>query len=175
MSSLLLKKRCVAKVETLKLPAHEFPDQHNIPYEIMTFPDTTEKGAAAVASALGFRERQMVKTLIFQTDKGEKALIMVGADQNAISGKLKKALGSRNISMAPPDVVKETTGYVVGSIPPFHWQPEGFRNFLDESLMLEEKLGVGAGVWGNEIIITPANLVAATKATVLNLCTPDSQ
>jgi Cys-tRNA(Pro)/Cys-tRNA(Cys) deacylase len=117
----------------------------------------------------------MVKTLIFQTDKGEKALIMVGADQNAISGKLKKALGSRNISMAPPEVVKETTGYVVGSIPPFHWQPEGFRNFLDESLMLEEKLGVGAGVWGNEIIITPANLVAATKATVLNLCTPDSQ
>lgn len=163
------------KVAITKLPAHTFLDEHNIDYEIMTFPPTTEKGAAAVANALGFRERQMIKTLIFQTDKGEKALIMVGADQNAISGKLKKALGSRNISMAPPDVVKETTGYVIGSIPPFHWQPEGFRNFLDESLVKEDRLGVGAGVWGNEIIITPENLIKATNAIVVNLCTPDSQ
>jgi len=161
-------------METTKLPAHLFLDEHNIPYEIMTFSPSTEKGAASVANALGFRERQMIKTLIFQTDKSEKALIMVGGDQNAISGKLKKALGSRNISMAPPDVVKETTGYVVGSIPPFHWQPEVFRNFLDESLMTEERLGVGAGVWGNEIIITPENLVKATNAIVLNLCTPDA-
>jgi Cys-tRNA(Pro)/Cys-tRNA(Cys) deacylase len=153
-----------------KLPAHIFLDERNIPYEIRNFSPSTEKGAAAVAHALGFRERQMIKTLVFQTDKSEKALIMVGADQNAISGKLKKALGSRNISMAPPDVVQEVTGYVVGSIPPFHWQPEGFRNFLDESLMAEEQLGVGAGVWGNEIIMTPANLVLATNAIVVNLC-----
>lgn len=157
-----------------KLPAHDFLDERNIPYEIKTFPPETEKGAAAVASALGYRERQMVKTLIFQTDKGEKALIMVGADQNAISGKLKKALGSRNISMASPDTVLETTGYVIGSIPPFHWQPDGFRNFLDEALMSEDVLGVGAGVWGNEIIITPANLVLATNAIVVNLCRADS-
>lgn len=156
-----------------KLPAHLFLDQHNIPYEIRTFPPSTEKGAAAVAAALGFRERQMIKTLIFQTDKSEKSLIMVGADQNAISGRLKKALGSRNISMAPPEVVKETTGYVIGSIPPFHWQPDGFRNFLEESLMEEELLGVGAGVWGNEILITPANLVLATNAIVFNLCRPE--
>jgi Cys-tRNA(Pro)/Cys-tRNA(Cys) deacylase len=161
-------------METTKLPAHTFLDERNIPYEIKTFSPETEKGAAAVAHALGFRERQMIKTLVFQTDKGEKALIMVGADQNAISGKLKKALGSRNISMAPPDVVKETTGYVIGSIPPFHWQPAGFRNFLDEALMAEEALGVGAGVWGNEIIITPANLVLATNAIVVNLCRADS-
>ena len=153
-----------------KLPAHIFLDERKIPYEVRTFPSTTEKGAAAVAAALGFRERQMIKTLIFQTDKSEKSLIMVGADQNAISGRLKKALGSRNISMAPPEVVKETTGYVIGSIPPFHWQPEGFRNFLDESLMEEEMLGVGAGIWGNEILITPQNLVIATDAIVFNLC-----
>lgn len=156
-----------------KLPAHIFLDERNIIYEIKTFPPETEKGATAVANALGYRERQMVKTLIFQTDKGEKALIMIGADQNAISGKLKKALGSRNISMASPDTVLETTGYVIGSIPPFHWQPDGFRNFLDEALMSEDVLGVGAGVWGNEIIISPANLVLATNAIVMNLCRAD--
>jgi Uncharacterized conserved protein len=99
------------------LPIFAFLNEHNIKYERAQFPDTTEKGAANVALALGYRERQMVKTLIFETDKGECALVMVGGDQNAISGHLKKALGSRNISMCKPEKVKEITGYVIGSIP----------------------------------------------------------
>ena len=86
-----------------------------------------------------------------------------------ISGHLKKAIGSRNIKLASFEAVKKTTGYEVGSVPPFHWQPEGFRSFVDASLMKEPVLGVGAGVWGNEITITPENLVKASRATVVNL------
>ncbi len=153
----------------MTLPAHQYLDELGIPYERLSFPSATEKGAANVARALGYRERQMVKTLIFETDKGEQALVMLGGDQNAISGHLKRALGSRNIRLANPDTVKATTGYVIGSIPPFHWQPEGFRSFVDASLMDEPVLGVGAGQWGEEIIITPANLVQASRAQVVNL------
>ncbi len=68
------------------LPAHEHLDRLGITYERRSFPDTTEKGAASVARALGFRERQMVKTLIFESDKGECVLVMLGGDQNAIWG-----------------------------------------------------------------------------------------
>ena len=71
--------------------------------------------------------------------------------------------------MASFKAVKETTGYVVGSIPPFSWQPEGFRTFLDISLMDEPLLGVGTGQWGHEILITPENLVAASGAILVNL------
>lgn len=153
----------------MKLPAHEFLDEKGIPYEIRSFPPTTEKGAAQVARALGYQEHQMVKTLIFEAGTGEKVLVMVGGDESAISGHLKKAIGSRNIKLARFETVKETTGYEVGSVPPFHWQPEGFRSFVDSSLMEEPVLGVGAGVWGNEILITPENLVKAASATVVNL------
>ena len=153
----------------MNLPAHQFLDQHSIPYRALTFPVTTEKGAANVARALGFREDQMVKTLIFEAGTGEKVLVMIAADKNAISGHLKKAIGSRNIKLASPETVTATTGYEIGSIPPFHWQPPGFRTLLDASLMDETELGVGAGEWGQEIIITPANLVRATKATIINL------
>lgn len=151
------------------LPPHRFLDERGIPYQPLTFPTTTEKGAANVAHALGYSERQMVKTLVFEVDTGERVLVMVGGDQNAISGHLKKAIGSRNIRMASPEVVKETTGYEIGSIPPFHWQPEGFRSFLEASLMQEEVLGVGAGEWGQEIMIAPAELARASNAIVVNL------
>lgn len=153
----------------MNLPAHIYLDERNIPYERKSFPPETEKGAANVARVLGFSERQAVKTLIFQTDTGEKVLVMLGGDQSAISGHLKKAIGSRNIKMADPDVVKATTGYVIGSIPAFGWQPPGFRSFLEASLVNEPILGTGAGAWGEEIMITPENLVRASDAIVVNL------
>lgn len=153
----------------MKLPPHVYLDERNIPYEARSFPPETEKGAANVAHALGFSERQAVKTLIFQADTGERALVMLGGDQNAISGNLKKALGSRNIQMATPEAVKETTGYAIGSIPAFGWQPVGFRSFLEATLLNEPILGTGAGVWGEEIMIAPQDLVKASAAIVVNL------
>jgi Cys-tRNA(Pro)/Cys-tRNA(Cys) deacylase len=153
----------------MKLPAHHYLEERNIPYEARSFSADTEKGAANVARVLGFSERQAVKTLIFQLDTGERVLVMLGGDQNAISGNLKKALGSRNIQMAAPEVVKETTGYVIGSIPAFGWQPPGFRSFLEASLIKEPILGTGAGQWGEEIMITPENLIKASDAIVVNL------
>ncbi len=122
-----------------------------------------------MARALGYAEAQMVKTLIFETAAGERALVMLGGDKTAISGRLKRALGSRNIRLAGPAAVKAVTGYEIGSIPPFHWQPPGFRSLVDACLMDEEELGVGAGVWGQEIMITPANLVAACGGEVFDL------
>ena len=157
----------------MKLPAHEYLDRNGIEYEVRTFPPDTEKGAANVARALGFREHQMVKTLLFQTGRGERALVMVGGDRSALSGHLKKALGDRNVQMASPEAVKETTGYEIGSVPPFHWQAADFRSFVDEALTREPLLGVGAGVWGNEILITPRNLVRAARAIVVNLTDRD--
>jgi len=159
----------------MKLPAHLHLDKNNIPYEAKSFSPETEKGAANVAKVLDFPERQAVKTLIFQVvDTGECVLVMLGGDQNAVSGNLKKAIGSRNIRMAPPEQVKEVTGYIIGSIPAFGWQPEGFRTFIEATLMDEPMLGTGAGNWGEEIMITPENLVKASNATVVNLTVKSS-
>jgi Cys-tRNA(Pro)/Cys-tRNA(Cys) deacylase len=153
----------------MKLASHIYLDEHEIPYERRSFSPETEKGAANVARVLDFSERQAVKTLIFQTDTGERVLVMLGGDQNAISGHLKKAIGSRNIRMAAAEVVKATTGYVIGSIPAFGWQPSGFRSFLEASLAKEPILGTGAGEWGEEIMITPENLIKASNAILVNL------
>ena len=159
----------------ITLPAHQHLDNLGIPYQRAEFSPEIEKGAASVANALGFPERQMIKTLIFELDTGERILVMVGADQNIVSGNLKKAAGSRNIKMASPDAVKEATGYVIGSIPPFGWQPDGFRTFLEASLMNEPILGVGTGKWGHEILIAPLDLVQASAAQVVNLAARENE
>ncbi len=155
--------------EEIVLPSHVHLDRLGIRYERRSFPTTIEKGAASVARALGFTERQMVKTLVFETDRGERALVMLGGDQSAVSGHLKKLLGSRNVRLASAESVLATTGYRIGSIPPFSWQPEGFPSFLEASLLGEPLLGVGTGQWGEEILVAPADLVRASGARVVNL------
>jgi len=157
----------------MHLPAHAYLDRLGIPYATAEFSPDIDKGAASVAHALGYRERQMIKTLIFELDTGERILVMVGGDQNIVSGLLKKAAGSRNIRMAAYDDVRETTGYVIGSIPPFSWQPAGFRTFLDVALLDESVLGVGTGTWGHEILIAPAELIRASGAVPVNLTDRD--
>jgi Cys-tRNA(Pro)/Cys-tRNA(Cys) deacylase len=159
--------------DEIVLPSHAYLDRLGIPYQRRSFSTGIERGAASVARALGFADRQMVKTLIFETDRGERALVMLGGDQSAVSGHLKKLLGSRNIRLASPETVLATTGYPVGSIPPFHWQPEDFRTLVEESLLKEPLLGVGTGQWGEEILITPADLVRASRAQVVNLTDRD--
>lgn len=158
----------------MKTPAEEYLDRHAIAYEVREFSPQTDNGAANVGHALGIPERQAVKTLIFQVDTGERVLVMLGGDQSAVSGNLKKAIGSRNIKMAEPAVVLETTGYIIGSIPAFGWQPPGFRSFLEASLVSEPILGTGAGRWGREIMITPSGLIRASRAIVVNLTDRDS-
>ena len=153
----------------MKLAAHRHLDELGIPYQRQFFSLDTGQGASNVADALGYTHSQMVKTLIFETGTGERVLVMIGGDKTAISGQLKRAIGSRNIKLAGTDTVKEVTGYEVGSIPPFHWQPAGFRSFVDAALMQESVLGVGAGVRGDEIMITPENLVKAAGAVIVNL------
>jgi Cys-tRNA(Pro)/Cys-tRNA(Cys) deacylase len=151
------------------LPSHRYLDQLSIPYSIASFPPTTSKGAASVALVLGLKEHQAIKTLIFESDQDEKVLVMVGGDQSVISGHLKKVVGSRNIQLASPEKVIQATGYQIGSIPPFSWQAVGVRSFLDSDMMNEPILAVGAGVWGNEILITPLDLIKASHATVVNI------
>jgi len=69
----------------MQLPAHEYLDKNKIPYSKAEFPTTIVKGAASVARALGYRERQMIKTLIFELHTGERILVMVGGDQDIVS------------------------------------------------------------------------------------------
>jgi len=72
------------------LPSHIFLDRLHIPYTSASFPPSTPKGASSVAIALGLKEHQTIKTLKFETAKEEQVLVMVGEDQNVISGHLNK-------------------------------------------------------------------------------------
>ena len=63
----------------------------------------------------------------------------------------------------------EVTGYEIGSIPPFHWQPPGFRSFVDTSLMEEPVLGVGGGIVVVPVLFHLFAAMGVAAALAMNL------
>ena len=160
----------------MEIQALKFLKNRSIPFETITFPESTEKGASNVAKVLLMNERAIIKTLIFEDQiTNECVLVMVGANQKVQSKNLKKIIGSRNIALASPEKVKEITkGFEIGAIPAHGWQPENFCVFMEASLFEEKLLGVGTGHWGNEILIKPLDLFKSLdNITVKNITDGD--
>jgi Cys-tRNA(Pro)/Cys-tRNA(Cys) deacylase len=60
------------------------------------------------------------------------------------------------------------TGYIRGGCSPIGMK-RAFPTFVDETAMLEERLSVSAGRRGLQILISPADLIAAAGATLADI------
>jgi Cys-tRNA(Pro)/Cys-tRNA(Cys) deacylase len=136
-----------------------------IPYRIKTFSPDHPFGTSTVAQLLGMDESLIVKTLIFNANNDSGLfMVLTSGDTKLKSSVLKNLVGSKNITLASPEDIVNLTGFKLGSIPPFSWIPTGFRVFIEQKLLAEELVGVGAGQWGVEIVMSPKDLVLVTGA-----------
>jgi Cys-tRNA(Pro)/Cys-tRNA(Cys) deacylase len=145
-----------------KIPAIEYLKEKGIPFEIKTFPEDTERGTMPIARVLGVDPKIVVKTLVLKGSFQKFYICLTGGDSKLDFDLLKKAAGERDIAMASPKEILEQTGYKVGAIPPFALRNE-LPVFIDETLARCETLYVGAGKFGNEILLSPDNLLKATN------------
>jgi Cys-tRNA(Pro)/Cys-tRNA(Cys) deacylase len=114
---------------------------------------------------LKLEESSIVKTILFDAKDGSDLFMaLVSGNATVKSSVLKKLVGSKNVTLASPERVSETTGYQIGSIPPFGWITSGFRVFIDKALLAVPEVGVGSGQWGVEILLSPSDLVRVTGA-----------
>ncbi|MDQ5950927.1 MAG: prolyl-tRNA synthetase [Patescibacteria group bacterium] len=74
-----------------------------------------------------------VKTLIYQTEKGEIIVAAVRGDYDINETKLRNAVGCKKLSLASPEQVKETTGAKIGYAGLVNL-PDSLRVFVDDSI-----------------------------------------
>jgi prolyl-tRNA synthetase len=76
--------------------------------------DTPNVGSIEqVSKLLKCKPHQMIKTLIYLAD-GQPLAVLVRGDHEANEGKLRRAVGARELELAPPDVIEKVTGAPVG-------------------------------------------------------------
>ena len=131
-----------------------------------TFPDGT-RTAQEAADAIGVELGQIVKSLIFGVD-GEIVLAYVSGANQLDETKLAEAAGGVMCQRVDADVVRSSTGFPIGGVPPFgHATP--LRVFIDPDLLQYDEVWAAAGTWHDVFGIGPHKLVEASGGAVTDL------
>lgn len=76
-------------------------------------------GTRASSEALGIPEHAVIKTLIFETERGDPLCILMHGDREVSGKQLARVIGTRSIAPCAPEVADRHSGYQVGGTSPF--------------------------------------------------------
>ncbi|MER5575778.1 YbaK/EbsC family protein [Streptomyces massasporeus] len=134
--------------------------------QVRRFPDAT-RTATEAAAAVGCELSQICKSLIFAADNVPVLVLMDGASRVDLE-LVRKELGADKVTRAKVDVVRETTGYAIGGVPPFGHKTRT-RVLADRSLLEHDVVWAAAGTPYAVFPIAPEDLVAHADGTLVDV------
>jgi len=152
-----------------KTNAARLLDTLAIPYELRAYDvDPDDLTAISVARKINLPPEQVFKTLVTQTNDGEHIFAVVPGDSELDLKKLAAAAGARKAELASLKEVEPLTGYIRGGVTVLAAR-KPFRAFADETIELFDVVSISAGLRGLQLILTPADYLRATEATLADL------
>ncbi|MER7478621.1 YbaK/EbsC family protein [Streptomyces sp. NPDC126510] len=139
--------------------------------QVRRFPDAT-RTAAEAAAAIGCELSQICKSLIFAADSVPVLVLMDGASRVDLE-LVRKELGADKVTRAKVDIVRETTGYAIGGVPPFGHRTRT-RVLADRSLLEHDVVWAAAGTPYAVFPMAPADLVTHAGGTLVDVREPTS-
>ncbi|MGA5896436.1 YbaK/EbsC family protein [Streptomyces venetus] len=133
---------------------------------IRRFPEAT-RTATEAAAAVGCELSQICKSLIFAADRVPVLVLMDGASRVDLE-LVREELGAEKVTRAKVDVVRETTGYAIGGVPPFGHRTRT-RVLADRSLLRHETVWAAAGTPYTVFPMAPEELVAHAGGTFVDV------
>ncbi|MFF7298198.1 YbaK/EbsC family protein [Streptomyces sp. NPDC008265] len=119
------------------------------------------------AEAIGCELGQIVKSLVFAADGVPVLVLMDGASRVDVAA-VGRELGAARVTRADAAVVRETTGYAIGGVPPFGHRTRT-RVLADRSLLVHDTVWAAAGTPHTVFPMAPEELVRHAGATVADV------
>jgi Cys-tRNA(Pro)/Cys-tRNA(Cys) deacylase len=148
----------------MKTNAARLLDSLGIRYELREYDvDPQALDAETVAHKIGLPLEQVFKTLVVRGDRNGICLAVVPGDSELDEKALARLSGDRRVQLVPLKEVQPLTGYVRGGVTALAAKRD-YRVFIDETAELFDRISVSAGARGTQILLTPADYLAAAKA-----------
>ena len=156
-----------------KTNAMRILDGLKIKYETLSYEDDGEhelsRGAAEnIAAKLGINPAACFKTIVMRNESKQIFVFCQSAIHEINLKKARNASASKEINPVKPDELLALTGYIRGGCSPLGMKKK-FPTFIDQTALDVEKIYISAGVRGQQIVISPADLVKATDAQSVDL------
>ncbi len=139
-----------------------------VDYELIDIdPDLAD--TAAFCAHYGYPEEKSANAIVVASKKppGKFAACLVLATTRLdVNSRVRKLMGVRKVSFAPPDVTAELTGMLIGGVTPFAL-PTNLPLYIDSRIIGLEWVIVGGGSRSLKIKVDPAALSALPGAEVI--------
>jgi len=158
-----------------KTNAARLLDSLAIPYEVRTYQvDPDDLTALTVARKIGLPLEQVFKTLLTRTSlpPGQREpsflFAVIPGDAELDLKKLAQAASVKKVELTSLKEVEPLTGYIRGGVTVMAAR-RPFPAYADETIELHDLISVSAGQRGLQILLTPADYLHATAATLADL------
>jgi Cys-tRNA(Pro)/Cys-tRNA(Cys) deacylase len=153
----------------MKTNAARLLDTLGIRYEIRTYEvDPDDLTAISVARKIDMPIEQVFKTLLTQSSDREHLFAVIPGGDELDLKKLAAAAGARKAELASLKEVEPLTGYIRGGVTVLAAR-KPFRAFADETIELFDTISISAGQRGQQLVLSPADYLRATNATLADL------
>jgi Cys-tRNA(Pro)/Cys-tRNA(Cys) deacylase len=159
----------------VKTNAARLLDSFGIAYELRTYEvDPQDLTAISVARKIGLPSEQVFKTLLTQAApppgqrEASHLFAVIPGDSELDLKKLAHAAHLKKIELASLKDVEPLTGYVRGGVTVMAART-AFPAFADETIELHDIISVSAGLRGLQLLLSPADYLRATGATLADL------
>ena len=144
---------------------------HGVPYEPLYYEVVDHLSAAEVAAAVGLPPEQTFKTLVVlpASPRGRPILALAPGDSQLDLKKLAAAAGEKKVQMASLREAERLTGLERGGISPLALLDRGFSVFVDETIILFDRVEVSAGKVGVGILAPVEGLLRVIGAQVADI------
>lgn len=150
-------------------------DQLRIPYELREYEvDPNDLAAETVAAKIGLPPEQVFKTLVARGERNGVCMAVIPGDQELNLKALAGAAGERKVELVPVKELQALTGYIRGGVTAMAAKRD-FPVYADETIELFDVISISAGMRGLQILLTPADYLAVTKAKLADLSQPKKQ
>jgi Cys-tRNA(Pro) deacylase len=115
-------------------------------------------GTAESARQLGIDEREVIKTLVMQDDRGEPLIVLMHGDRQVSTKNLARASGARFVEPCRPEVAQRHSGYLVGGTSPFGTR-KAMPVYVQASVLDLPRILINGGRRGYLVGLAPQVLV----------------
>ena len=155
-----------ATLPSMKTNAARLLDSLGIAYGLRTYEvDPDDLAAESVAAKIGLPPEQVFKTLLTRGDRNGPCFAVIPGNYELDYKALASLTADRKIELVPLREVQPLTGYIRGGVTVLGARKD-YTVFIDETIELWDVISISAGVRGTQILLSPAEYLRATKATV---------
>ena len=127
--------------------------------------DPDDLSAETVAAKVGLPPEQVFKTLAVCGDRNGVSVAVIPGNFELDLKALASLTGDRKVELLPLKEVQSVTGYIRGGVTALGMKKD-YPVFVDETMEIWDEVAVSAGVRGTQIVLSPAEYLRATSATI---------